>query len=108
MKAFSDKAGVTANVLFNVDWQRILAHRSWILLLHHFSRKRFYFESASRFERLTYFCLEIVSGYSTQPNLKKSVVFLYPLVPCALLFVLAFLFNWNWTQSLVTFYRTRL
>lgn len=55
-----------------------------------------------------YYCYITFLGYSTQPNLKKSVVFLYPLVPCALLFVLAFLFNWNWTQSLVTFYRTRL
>lgn len=55
-----------------------------------------------------YYCYITFLGYSTQPNLKKSPVFLYPLVPCVALYGLAFVFNWNWTQSLVYFYRTRL
>jgi len=55
-----------------------------------------------------YYCYITFLGYSTLPNLKKSVAFLYPMVPFAIIFVLAFLANWNWTQALVRFYKTRL
>lgn len=47
-------------------------------------------------------------GYSTLPTLKKSVVFLYPMVPMGVIFLLAVMFNWNWTVALVAFYKTRL
>ncbi|CBY20817.1 unnamed protein product [Oikopleura dioica] len=54
------------------------------------------------------YCYITFLGYSTQPMLQKSTIFLYPMVPIFALFVLSIMINWNWTSNLVYFYQTRL
>lgn len=55
-----------------------------------------------------YYCYITFLGYSTQPMLVKSTIFLYPMVPVIGLYLLSVIFNWNWTAGLVYFYKTRL
>jgi len=57
---------------------------------------------------LTYYWYITFLGYNIQPNLQKSTVYLLPLVPIALAFVLSCIFHLNWTSGMVWFYQHRI
>ena len=80
-------------------WKQFLDGLFNLLLVYNFSRLQVsYFSFVARI-----YCL-----FSIQPNLQKSTVYLLPLVPIALSFVLSCIFQLNWTSGMVWFYQHRI
>lgn len=47
-------------------------------------------------------------GYNIQPQLQKSSIYLLPLVPLCLFYLISLALQWNWTNGMVMFYEHRI
>ena len=57
---------------------------------------------------LSYYFYITFLGYSALQFLRKTAIFLMPVVPLVVIYVISLLFNWNMTNSLIRFYNARL
>jgi hypothetical protein len=57
---------------------------------------------------LSYYFYITFLGYSALNYLRKTTIFLMPMVPIALIYLFSLLVGWNFTSSLMSFYKARL
>lgn len=57
---------------------------------------------------LSYYFYITFLGYSALNFLKKTTIFLMPIIPCIMVWLLSVMIGWNFTSSLIRFYHARL
>jgi len=57
---------------------------------------------------LSYYFYITFLGYSALNFLRKTTIFLMPMVPIALIYLFSLMVGWNFTSSLMSFYKARL